>query len=200
MDMTALQAFVAVAEHHSFSRAADSLFLTQPAVSKRISALEEELRTALFDRAGRSVRLTEAGTTLLPHARRVLSEMEASRQAVADLQGRVGGRLRIGTSHHIGLHRLPPILRSYTAPYPEVELDLPSVSSEGWEAWRIEQGYLGHGPDDGPDARPRLAQSPTSSTAMKASWGMSTEPTFFIRFFPSFCCSHSFRFRVTSPP
>lgn len=130
MEMTALQAFVAVAEHGSFSRAADALFLTQPAVSKRVSALEDELRAALFDRMGRSVRLTEAGETLLPHARRVLSEIESSRQAVADLQGRIGGRLRIGTSHHIGLHRLPPVLRAYTAAYPEVELDLHFMDSE----------------------------------------------------------------------
>ena len=130
MDLSALQAFVAVAEHGSFSRAADALFLTQPAVSKRVSALEAELRTALFDRMGRSVRLTEAGQTLLDHARRVLSEIEAGRQAVADLQGRVGGRLRIGTSHHVGLHRLPPVLRAYTAAYPGVELDLHFMDSE----------------------------------------------------------------------
>jgi len=92
VEVTALQAFLAVAEHGSFSRAADALFLTQPAVSKRISALEDELRTPLFDRMGRSVRLTEAGETLLPHARRVLGELESGRQAVADLQGRVGCR------------------------------------------------------------------------------------------------------------
>ncbi|MDZ7749992.1 MAG: LysR family transcriptional regulator [Halofilum sp. (in: g-proteobacteria)] len=128
---SALQAFVAVAPRAAgFSRAADALFLTQPAVSKRVSALEEELRARLFDRMGRSVVLTEAGEALLPHARRVLGEVEASRQAVSDLRGTVGGRLRIGTSHHIGLHRLPPILRAYTAGYPEVELDLHFMDSE----------------------------------------------------------------------
>lgn len=141
MEMSALQAFVAVAEEGSFSRAADALFLTQPAVSKRISALEDELRAPLFDRMGRSVRLTEAGETLLPHARRVLGELEASRQAVADLQGRVGGRLRIGTSHHIGLHRLPPILRGYTAAYPEVELDLHFMDSEQ-ACFAVDRGEL----------------------------------------------------------
>jgi len=141
MEMTALQAFVAVTEQGSFSRAADALFLTQPAVSKRISALEDELRAPLFDRMGRSVRLTEAGETLLPHARRVLGEMEASRQAVADLRGRVGGRLRIGTSHHIGLHRLPPILRSYTAAYPDVELDLHFMDSEQ-ACFAVDRGEL----------------------------------------------------------
>ncbi|MEF8833550.1 MAG: LysR family transcriptional regulator [Halofilum sp. (in: g-proteobacteria)] len=130
MELTALQAFVAVAEAGSFSRAADTLFLTQPAISKRIAALEDDLRARLFDRMARSVELTEAGRALLPHARRVLAELEASRQVVADLSGTVGGRLRIGTSHHVGLHRLPPILRRYTGRYPDVELDLHFMDSE----------------------------------------------------------------------
>jgi DNA-binding transcriptional LysR family regulator len=130
MDSTALLAFEAVARGGSFSRAADELFLTQPAVSKRVAALEEELHVSLFDRIGRSIVLTEAGRALLPHARRVLGELEAGRQAVSDLRGTVGGRLRIGTSHHVGLHHLPPILRRFTASYPDVELDLHFMDSE----------------------------------------------------------------------
>ena len=130
MDSSALQAFTAVARSGSFSRAAEELFLTQPAVSKRISALEDELHARLFDRVGRQIVLTEAGEALLPHARRVLGDLEAARQAVADLRGAVGGRLRIGTSHHIGLHHLPPILRAYTARYPAVDLDLHFMDSE----------------------------------------------------------------------
>lgn len=141
MDFTALQTFVAVADGGSFSRAADALFLTQPAVSKRISALEEELGARLFDRMGRSVRLTESGEALLVHARRVLAELEASRQAVADLQGQIGGRLRIGTSHHIGLHRLPPVLRSFTGRYPDVQLDLHFMDSEQ-ACFAVERGDL----------------------------------------------------------
>jgi len=141
MDLTALQAFVAVADGGSFSRAADELFLTQPAVSKRISALEDELRARLFDRMGRSVQLTEAGAALLPHARRVLGELEASRQAVADLQGSVGGRLRLGTSHHVGLHRLPPVLREFSAHYPDVELDLQFMDSEQ-ACFAVDRGEL----------------------------------------------------------
>lgn len=141
METTALKAFVAVAEAGSFSRAADSLFLTQPAVSKRIAALEDELRARLFDRLARSAELTEAGHALLPHARRVLGELESSRQAVADLAGTVGGRLRIGTSHHIGLHRLPPILRQYTHQYPDVELDLHFMDSEQ-ACFAVDRGEL----------------------------------------------------------
>ncbi len=130
MDSAALRAFVAVAEQGSFSRAADSLFLTQSAVSKRIAALEDELRAPLFDRIGRSVHLTEAGAVLLTRARRILAEIEAGRQAIADLGGTVAGRLRLGTSHHIGLHYLPPVLRAFTVSYPAVELDLRFLESE----------------------------------------------------------------------
>lgn len=130
MDLNNLQAFTHVAEQGSFSRAAEELFLTQPAISKRVAALEDELDTRLFDRIGHSIRLTEAGQTLLPRAKRILSEIEDSRQTVVNLSGKVSGNLLIGTSHHIGLHRLPPILRMYTRQYPQVQLDIHFKDSE----------------------------------------------------------------------
>ncbi len=130
MDIAALQAFLAVAESGSFSMASERLFLTQPAISKRIAQLESELNTRLFDRIGRGVSLTESGQALLPRARHILLEVEDSRREISNLSGEVAGRLRVGTSHHIGLHRLPPVLRRYTATYPEVELDLYFMDSE----------------------------------------------------------------------
>ncbi len=130
MDFANLQAFIAVAEQHSFSLASRQLFLTQPAVSKRIAALEMELGTSLFDRIGHQVQLTEAGKALLPRARQILLELEDSRREIQNLSGRVGGQLTLGTSHHIGLHRLPAVLRQYTRDYPEVELDLRFMDSE----------------------------------------------------------------------
>ena len=141
MDIDALQAFVAVAENQSFSQAAEHLFLTQPAISKRIASLESELDTRLFDRIGRKVELTESGYSLLPRARRILLDIEDSRRAISNLSGNIGGKLSIGTSHHIGLHRLPPVLRAFTRQYPEVELDLHFMDSE--EACRaVEHGDL----------------------------------------------------------
>lgn len=130
MDTQWLQAFVAVAEHGSFSQAAEALHLTQPAVSKRIAALEERHSSRLFDRIGREVHLTEAGRTLLPHARRVLHELEDSRRALSRLADGISGRLSIGTSHHIGLHHLPPLLRRYAQQYPAVDLDIDFMDSE----------------------------------------------------------------------
>ncbi len=130
MDIAALKAFLAVAESGSFSRASAQLFLTQPAISKRVAMLETELGTRLFDRIGRHTSLTESGHALLPRARRILLEVEDCRRAISNLSERVAGILRIGTSHHIGLHRLPPILRTYSTNYPEVELDLHFMDSE----------------------------------------------------------------------
>jgi len=130
MDIPGLQAFVSVAENGSFSDAAEALYLTQPAVSKRISSLETEINTRLFDRIGRQIQLTEAGTALLPRARNIINEVQDSRLAISNLSAQVAGRLSIGTSHHIGLHRLPPVLRSYNQSYPDVELDLQFLDSE----------------------------------------------------------------------
>ena len=130
MDTANLQTFITVAKLESFSQAAEQLYLTQPAISKRIAALESELDARLFDRIGRRVTLTEAGRTLLPRAQALLLEIEDSRRLISNLTGSVAGRLSLGTSHHIGLHRLPPVLRSYTASYPEVELDLHFMDSE----------------------------------------------------------------------
>lgn len=130
MDTTGLRTFITAAELESFSQAADALYLTQPAVSKRIAALEAELGARLFDRIGRHVSLTEAGRALIERARNILREVEDSRRLISNLSGTVSGRLSIGTSHHIGLHRLPPVLRRYSADYPEVKLDLHFMDSE----------------------------------------------------------------------
>ena len=133
MDSQALQAFLAVADSGSFTAAGEALFLTQPAVSKRISQLEQHLGARLFDRLGRQIQLTEAGRALLPQARRVLRDMEDMSRTIHNLSDQVSGRLRIGTSHHIGLHRLPGVLRQFSRDYPRVQLDIHFIDSE--EAW-----------------------------------------------------------------
>lgn len=130
MDTQNLTAFIAVADSASFTQAAETLHLSQPAVSKRITTLEEQIGQSLFDRVGRSVTLTDAGRTLLPYARKVLQDLEDGRRALSHLHEKIAGRLSIGTSHHIGLHRLPPVLRAFTQQYPEVDLDLHFMDSE----------------------------------------------------------------------
>lgn len=130
MDTQHLQAFVAIAETGSFSAAAERLHLTQPAISKRIALLEDQLKSPLFDRIGRQIALTQAGQVLLSKAILILSEVTAAQRAIADLKGEVEGKLSIATSHHVGLHYLPPFLREFSTQFPQVKLDLHFLDSE----------------------------------------------------------------------
>src|SRR5690349_18299474 len=158
MDTQILRSFVEVLELQSFSKAATALHLSQPAISKRIAALEDQLGTPLFDRIGREIHPTEAGRTFLPYAKRMLAEAEDSRRALTRLSGHISGRLSFGTSHHIGLHRLPSVLRLFVSEYPEVDLDIHFMDSE--EACHaVEQGRLELGIVTLPPERlPRLEQ------------------------------------------
>ena len=130
MDTQNLSAFLAVAQTGSFSQAGEVLHLTQPAVSKRISLLEQQLKARLFDRIGRQVSLTEAGRVLLPRAAAILDDIRRTRQSILDLGKEVQGQLHLVSSHHVGLHRLPPILRRYSQDYPQVELDIQFMDSQ----------------------------------------------------------------------
>ena len=130
MDNTALQTFLTLVQTGSFTEAAEKLYLSQSAVSKRIATLENELNCRLLDRIGKQVLLTEAGKVLAARARSLLTEMEDTRRQIQNLSETVQGTVSIGTSHHIGLHRLPEVLRNYTRQFPMVELDLQFMNSE----------------------------------------------------------------------
>lgn len=141
METPALRAFITVAESGSFSAAAERLFLSQPAVSKRVASLETELGTRLFDRIGRQVLLTEAGRNLLPRAHKLLDQIEDFKRLAGNITGEIEGPLLIGTSHHIGLHRLPPLLRNFTRHFPTVQLDIRFLDSEA-ACHQVESGEL----------------------------------------------------------
>jgi len=130
MNTASLQAFVTVMQTGSVSRAAEKLFLTQPAVSKRLRILEEEFGVSLFTPIGRGIQPTQAAQDLLPRAKRWLLDYEEIKHALSHAQDLVAGLLRIGTSHHIGLHHLPPALKSFVQAHPEVQLDVHFVDSE----------------------------------------------------------------------
>lgn len=130
MDTNQLTAFIAVAETSSFSLAAERLHLTQPAISKRIAVLEQMIGNSLFDRIGKRVMLTEAGLILLPRAKKILHEIEDARLAIHNLASSVAGRFSLASSHHIGLHRLPPVLKEYSGLYPRVSIDIAFLDSE----------------------------------------------------------------------
>ncbi len=130
MQLAQIHAFIAVAELESFSLAAERLHLTQPAISKRIHQLELELRTELFDRLGKRSLLTPNGKAFKPHAERMLHELAAFRSGLSRQLDAPSGSLSFATSHHIGLHRLPQVLREFKIRYPLVELDLQFMDSE----------------------------------------------------------------------
>lgn len=158
MELHALIAFVEVARYQSFSLAADALFLSQPAISKRISALEAELGTALFNRINRKVTLTEAGRALLPRVQALRTELEDIRRLASNLSSDVHGVLTMGTSHHIGLHRLPPALSAFNQRYPAVQLDLRFVASEQ-ACQAVERGELEMAIATLPNALPEQLQA-----------------------------------------
>ena len=134
MDKHNLNAFIAVSETKSFSN------VTQSTISKRIALLEETMGQKLFDRIARQVSLTPAGAELLPRAERMLKEYKDAIQAINDLSGNTSGTLRLAISHHLGLHRLPPLLKTYAQAHPDVVLDIEFMDSEK----AYEQILLGH--------------------------------------------------------
>src|SRR5947207_5009853 len=121
MTLDQLVTLQSVAAMKSFRRAAAALHLTQPAVSKQIRALEDELGERLFER-GRTARLTVAGATLLKHAERLSAIVRVARDEIADLRELKTGRLSIGASHTVAGHQLPQILEAYRLKYPQVAL------------------------------------------------------------------------------
>ena len=110
-----------VVRRGSFSRAAEDLHLSQPAVSLHIRQLEDKVGLALVERVGKRASPTRAGEILLEHAERAFAELEAARQALQDLRG-VGGRVRVGTGATASIHLLPPLLKRLRVRYPELEL------------------------------------------------------------------------------
>ena len=130
MHLDELDSFVHVARLGSFSAAADRLHISQPAMSKRIQSLESRLGVTLFDRLGKRVSLTPAGELLVGKATAMLDLSKDMERDVGNLAQSVSGRLSMATSHHIGLHRLAPVLQAFTNTYPDVELDIQFEDSE----------------------------------------------------------------------
>ena len=116
-----LQYLLAIAEHGSFTRAAESLHVSQPTLSQQIKQLEESLQSPLLDRSGRSVRLTDAGEIYLHHARRARGELEAGRRAIHDVQNLSRGSLRLGWTP-ITDYLTCCLLENFNSLYPGIKL------------------------------------------------------------------------------
>src|SRR6267378_3595552 len=122
MELHQLRYFCAVAETGSFSRAAEQSHVSQPSLSQQILKLEDELGARLFDRLGRSVRLTELGKTFLPRARTVLRELEAAKGDVVEGKEFIGGPVTVGVIPTVAPYFLPPRLTTFARKFPQVRL------------------------------------------------------------------------------
>ena len=139
MDVHALRYFVEVARHQNFTRASEALHVTQPAISKMVRALEEELGTALLLRERRRVRLTDAGRAVLARAQGVLDAMTGIEQEVGALASLRRGRLRIGMPPIVGVAFFPPLLAEFHVAHPGIVLELREEGSHHIEALVLER-------------------------------------------------------------
>src|SRR5580692_7967497 len=118
MEFHQLRYVCAIAETGSFSRAAERCKIAQPSLSQQILKLEEDLGARLFDRLGRSIRVTEAGRAFLPHARSILEQMEAARMSVADKNADLRGNVTVGVIPTIAPYLLPRYTAAFAKKYP----------------------------------------------------------------------------------
>ncbi|RPD49983.1 LysR family transcriptional regulator [Hymenobacter sediminis] len=125
-----LRVFQSVARHLSFTKAAQELYITQPAITKHIRELERTYGQRLFERRGNRVSLTEAGTLLLAHADEVAQLHQQLTEQLHNLHGEAAGRLRLGASTTLTQYVLPGILPGFQKRYPQVELTLLNGNSE----------------------------------------------------------------------
>lgn len=136
-----LRILKAIAAEGSFKRAADSLYVSQPAVSLQVQNLERQLDVPLFDRGGRRAQLTEAGHLLLSYGDRILSLCQETCRAIEDLQNLQGGTLIVGASQTTGTYLLPRMLGLFRQKYPDVAVQL-HVHSTRRTAWSVANGQI----------------------------------------------------------
>ena len=136
-----LRILKAIAAEGSFKRAADSLYVSQPAVSLQVQNLERQLDVPLFDRGGRRAQLTEAGHLLLEYGDRILALCQETCRAIEDLQNLQGGTLIIGASQTTGTYLMPKLIGVFRQTYPDVAVQL-HVHSTRRTCWSVVNGQV----------------------------------------------------------
>ena len=151
MDLRRLTYFLAVVDQGGFTRAAKAVHVSQPALSLAVKELEHELGTELFDRLGRSVRLTAAGESLVGPARQVLRDVETGRAAVEAVAGLRGGTLSMASLPTLAAHPMAELVGRFCRRYPDVAIDLsaPEDTAELADLLRTGQCELGIGEETG---------------------------------------------------
>ena len=149
MNLYRLKIFLAVARRLSYSRAAEDLFISQPAVSRHVASLETELGVQLLGQAGNRVFLTEMGRLVLGYAQRLFDVEEELSTALAEAANLGRGRLRLGASSTPGVYLLPPIVAAFQERYPGIEMSLLVANSQEVEtqvlAGELDLGFVGAG-------------------------------------------------------
>ncbi len=131
----------AIVREGSFKKAADSLYVTQPAVSLQIQNLEKQLEVSLFDRGGRKAQLTEAGEILINYSESILSQCEEACRAIEDLHNLKGGSLVIGASQTTGTYLMPRMIGLFRQKYPDISVQL-QVHSTRRTGWSVANGQI----------------------------------------------------------
>jgi DNA-binding transcriptional LysR family regulator len=150
LDLAQLEIFLCIAEERSFSRAAEKMLRTQPALSIAIKRLEEELGEPLFDRSSKSGTLTEAGKILQSYAQRMINLRDEAREAISELRGMFRGRLSIGANESTSLYLLPGLLYEYRRIHPQIKIEVYRNVSEKIPSEVLERnldfGFLSYDP------------------------------------------------------
>ena len=159
MEFRHLRYFLAVADALHFTKAAEGLPVSQPALSAQVKQLEHEVGVPLFDRVGRSVQLTRAGSIFREHARRALREMELAQMAIAEVEGLHRGALSVGVVQTVNAYLIPEIVTRFSNLHPQVGLKLDELSGPDIEAG-VRDGILDVGIGFLPVTSDRLESQP----------------------------------------
>ncbi|MGW7438552.1 transcriptional regulator CynR [Streptomyces sp. NPDC054849] len=137
VELRHLRYLIAVAEHGSFTRAAEELRISQPTLSQQVKQLERSVGVQLLDRSGRAVRLTDAGATYVPYARGVLRDLATAERAVMDLADLSRGHLRLGLTPTFTAYLVGPLVAALHAAHPGISVEVREMPQD-----RIEAGLL----------------------------------------------------------
>ncbi|MGV2720082.1 UNVERIFIED_CONTAM: LysR family transcriptional regulator, partial [Klebsiella pneumoniae] len=141
MDIRQLQYFVEVAKQKNFTKAANTLHVSQPSISKMMKALEEELGVVLLDRSERKMELTEAGELVYGYATKVLQLMEGMTSSIAQIRNIERGRVKMGMMPTVGSFLLPNVIAMFKKQYPGIEIEMKEYSAKLLEI-QVEQGSV----------------------------------------------------------
>jgi DNA-binding transcriptional LysR family regulator len=150
LDLSQLEIFLSIADEKSFSRAAEKMLRTQPALSIAIKRLEEELGETLFDRSSKSGTMTEAGKILYSYAQKMINLRDEAKDSISELRGMFRGRLTIGANESTSLYVLPSLLLEYRKRHPQIKIEVSRNVSEKIPLEVVERnldfGFLSYDP------------------------------------------------------